>query len=184
MSPGSWVIRCSASTPNPAASRETFSTPTIASGEFGRHLSASRKGKKGRQAGYRLANDNRDFIHYQALGQAILLANNKERARGMAGEPDAYREWLPTDWSRSRSSLRAVVLINEIKRAKAPRDFPNDLLAIEELRYRHPRVGQHGAPGDEGLSAGGRDHQQFREAPARRFPAGAGVPPHRLPRRR
>jgi MoxR-like ATPase len=85
--------------------------------------------------------DDRDFIHYQALGQAILLANKKDALEGWLAKPDAYREWLPKDWSEKQPPpLRAVVLIDEID--KAPRDFPNDLLAeIEELRFTIPELG-------------------------------------------
>ncbi|KFB67380.1 MoxR family ATPase [Candidatus Accumulibacter vicinus] len=85
--------------------------------------------------------DDRDFIHYQALGQAILVANGRDALNEWLANPDAYREWLPKDWPSDRElPCRAVVLIDEID--KAPRDFPNDLLAeIEELRFAIPELG-------------------------------------------
>lgn len=56
------------------------------------------------------------FIRYKALGEAILRSQDK-----------------------SAPSRRSVVLIDEID--KAPRDFPNDLLAaVEELRFDVPEL--------------------------------------------
>ncbi len=73
--------------------------------------------------------DELDFIHYNALGQAILLAN----------EPDRYANLLPKDFQHA-GPRRSVVLIDEID--KAPRDFPNDLLSeIEEWSFRIPELG-------------------------------------------
>ncbi len=105
------------------------------------YLRAARERKDGKPDTALPEIDDRDFIHYQALGQAILLANNKDALEGWLAKPDAYREWLPTDWSEEQKlPLRAVVLIDEID--KAPRDFPNDLLAeIEELRFTIPELG-------------------------------------------
>lgn len=56
------------------------------------------------------------FIRYKALGEAILRSQDQ-----------------------SAPSRRSVVLIDEID--KAPRDFPNDLLAaVEELRFDVPEL--------------------------------------------
>lgn len=57
-----------------------------------------------------------EFIRYKALGEAILRSQDQ-----------------------SAPSRRSVVLIDEID--KAPRDFPNDLLAaVEELRFDVPEL--------------------------------------------
>ncbi|MGE0595519.1 MAG: AAA family ATPase [Hyphomonadaceae bacterium] len=85
------------------------------------------------------AADPRQFIQYQALGQAILEAfpgDNPRLARLLpAGAPHA-------------GPRRAVVLIDEID--KAPRDFPNDLLnEIDRLFFRVPELQNAGSPGAE-----------------------------------
>lgn len=68
--------------------------------------------------------DARPWITWSALGRAILAAN-----------PAAAVEDLTEDATNTRS----VVLIDEID--KAPRDFPNDLLAeIENLYFRIPEL--------------------------------------------
>ena len=105
------------------------------------YLRAARERKGGESAAALPEIDDRDFIHYQALGQAILLANTMDALKGWLAKPDAYREWLPKDWpEKEQPPCRAVVLIDEID--KAPRDFPNDLLAeIEELRFTIPELG-------------------------------------------
>jgi len=68
------------------------------------------------------SNRNIDYITYNALGQAILLANKKE----------AVQRWLPEEFMHD-GPRRALVLIDEID--KAPRDFPNDILNEIELMY-------------------------------------------------
>lgn len=84
--------------------------------------------------------DPRRFIRYQALGLAILLANERAVAE----------RWLPPDHDFTGfKPRRSVVLIDEID--KAPRDFPNDLLnEIDRRRFRVPEVGDGyvEAPGD------------------------------------
>ena len=71
----------------------------------------------------------REFIAFQALGQAILRTLPLEQV-GHLFEPGQ-------PWDGPRQS---VVLIDEID--KAPRDFPNDLLArIEDLSFRVPELG-------------------------------------------
>jgi MoxR-like ATPase len=73
--------------------------------------------------------DARDFIHYNALGEAILQTRQRR-------EVDSV---LPKDWGH-RGPAQSVVLIDEID--KAPRDFPNDLLnEIERLYFKIPELG-------------------------------------------
>jgi MoxR-like ATPase len=70
------------------------------------------------------------YIHYQALGIAILRTRPPAENQGLLGDnfPDAEK---PT---------RSVVLIDEID--KAPRDFPNDILnEIENMYFRIPEMG-------------------------------------------
>ncbi len=70
-----------------------------------------------------------DFISYNAFGEAILLANDRE----------AVRDYLPPHFRHGGKRRRSVVLVDEID--KAPRDFPNDLLSeIEELSFRVPEL--------------------------------------------
>jgi MoxR-like ATPase len=70
-----------------------------------------------------------DYIRFNALGLAILHANEPERVRDLlaaAGE--------------QRGRRRSVVLVDEID--KAPRDFPNDLLnEIEGMYFKIPELG-------------------------------------------
>jgi MoxR-like ATPase len=74
--------------------------------------------------------DPRRFVRFQALGKAILQAN----------EADAVRAWLPPGTEPPAIGRRSVVLIDEID--KAPRDFPNDLLnEIDRRRFRVPEIG-------------------------------------------
>ncbi|SEB22695.1 MoxR family ATPase [Variovorax sp. YR216] len=74
--------------------------------------------------------DPRRFVRYQALGKAILLANDADTAAA----------WLPPGEVLPSYSRRSVVLIDEID--KAPRDFPNDLLnEIDRQRFRVGELG-------------------------------------------
>lgn len=74
-----------------------------------------------------MSRDNRDYLTFNALGEAIL------RSRPVAEVGDL----LPGHAAPHRS----VVLIDEID--KAPRDFPNDILnEIERLFFRLPELGQ------------------------------------------
>jgi len=74
------------------------------------------------------SNRNIDYITYNALGKAILLANKKS----------TVQQWLPDDFAHD-GPRRSIVLIDEID--KAPRDFPNDILnEIEELYFRVPQI--------------------------------------------
>jgi MoxR-like ATPase len=65
------------------------------------------------------------YVQYAALGRAILFSNPPERVS----------EFLPEKLQDShREATQSVVLIDEID--KAPRDFPNDILAeTEELKF-------------------------------------------------
>lgn len=68
-----------------------------------------------------------DYIHYNALGEAILQA--------YPPNAEALRGCLPKDWKHI-GPVQSVVLIDEID--KAPRDFPNDLLT--EIDRPHFRI--------------------------------------------
>lgn len=74
---------------------------------------------------------NIDYITYNALGKAVLLANDIVH----------IREWLPdSDSFVHDGPRRSVVLIDEVD--KAPRDFPNDILnEIENMYFRVPELG-------------------------------------------
>ncbi|KXU90038.1 hypothetical protein CI15_07665 [Paraburkholderia monticola] len=70
-----------------------------------------------------------EFISFNALGEAIILAN----------EENAVRHYLPSDYAHP-GQRRSVVLIDEID--KAPRDFPNDILnEVERFFFRVPEAG-------------------------------------------
>ena len=72
-----------------------------------------------------------DYITYNALGKAILLANKKKEVE----------KWLPGDFQQNGTwPCRSVVLIDEVD--KAPRDFPNDILnEIENMYFKIPELG-------------------------------------------
>jgi MoxR-like ATPase len=76
--------------------------------------------------------DARDFIHFQALGLALLRAKPSTFARqDLALHPD--RLDLPEE------PVRSVVLIDEID--KAPRDVPNDILVeLETMAFDIPEL--------------------------------------------
>ena len=75
------------------------------------------------------AGDARDYITYNALGAAIVLAN----------PPEAVSDALPKGFVHSERR-RSVVLIDEVE--KAPRDFANDILnEIERMYFRIPELG-------------------------------------------
>ena len=70
-----------------------------------------------------------DYITYNALGKAILLAKPQEEVQA----------FLPRN-HRHDGPRRSIVLIDEID--KAPRDFPNDILnEIEGMYFRIPEMG-------------------------------------------
>lgn len=95
------------------------------------------------------AADPRDFIDYQALGLAILLALPlAQRARffSPAALDPAGDAGLNEDVQKLRAALRgeaqrqSVVIIDEVD--KAPRDFPNDVLdELESMRFRVAELG-------------------------------------------
>jgi MoxR-like ATPase len=68
------------------------------------------------------------YIHYNAMGQAILLANPR----------DAVAHLLPPGFVHD-GPRRSVVLVDEVD--KAPRDFPNDLLnEVDGMYFRIPEL--------------------------------------------
>ena len=82
-----------------------------------------------------------NFIHYEALGRAILDSFPAEDPRVARLLPPPGR----SDYAH-QGPRRSVVLIDEID--KAPRDFPNDLLnEIERLFFRIPELNNWGSPG-------------------------------------
>jgi MoxR-like ATPase len=87
--------------------------------------------------------DPRHFIHYQALGAAILDAFNKTDPWMAPLLPSGASDYV------HEGPRRSIVLIDEID--KAPRDFPNDLLnEIDRLYFRVPELMNAGTP-DQGL---------------------------------
>lgn len=72
--------------------------------------------------------DPLDYITYNALGTAVLRANEIENVE----------QWLPKGFKHG-GQQRSVVLIDEID--KAPRDFPNDILnEIDEFYFKAPEL--------------------------------------------
>jgi MoxR-like ATPase len=83
----------------------------------------------------------KEFISYQALGQAIIETYPEAEVNQLLSE-EGKKGLL--------FGRRSVVLIDEID--KAPRDFPNDLLNELELnRFRIPELGE-SAEAKEGLA--------------------------------
>jgi MoxR-like ATPase len=73
--------------------------------------------------------DSLDYITFNALGVAILRAN----------EEAAVARWLPKGFAHG-GKRRSVVLIDEID--KAPRDFPNDILnEVEGMYFKIAELG-------------------------------------------
>jgi MoxR-like ATPase len=73
--------------------------------------------------------DPLEYIEYNALGKAILLAHPAEDVKHL----------LPKRFVHPGPAQQSVVLIDEID--KAPRDFPNDLLnEIEGMFFRIPEL--------------------------------------------
>lgn len=71
--------------------------------------------------------DPREFVRYDALGKAILFANEGAKL------PQFLPSWF--DPKHLGPPSHSVVLIDEID--KAPRDFPNDLLnELESMRFQ------------------------------------------------
>ena len=84
--------------------------------------------------------DNLDYITYNSLGSAILLANKEQDVQ----------KWLPKDFKHD-GPKRTVVLIDEVD--KAPRDFPNDILnEIEEMYFKIPELGNAQVSADRKMS--------------------------------
>ncbi len=79
------------------------------------------------------------YIHYNALGLAILQAN----------DPTAVAEITP-EQQRHSSPKRSVVLVDEVD--KAPRDFPNDILnEIELMEFRIPEIDNQRVAADQDM---------------------------------
>jgi MoxR-like ATPase len=77
------------------------------------------------------------FLHFHALGEAILLAACPEDVAGLY----ARHPGVPS---------RSVVLLDEID--KAPRDLPNDILrAVETMTFSIPELGGRTVTADTGL---------------------------------
>lgn len=85
----------------------------------------------------------REFIHYKALGLALVCANDPETVRDFVAQNfDDFHK----DENGNAVAGRSVVLIDEID--KAPRDVPNDLLnEISELYFKVPEL-----PGNVSIS--------------------------------
>lgn len=80
-----------------------------------------------------------EFITFNALGLAIILANPEERVRDL----------LPSDFVHA-GQRRSIVLIDEID--KAPRDFPNDILnEVDRFFFRIPEAGGQMVSADDGF---------------------------------
>jgi len=72
--------------------------------------------------------DGLEFLTYNALGKAILLAKPQDEVAGLL--PPGFEHCGP---------VRSVVLIDEVD--KAPRDFPNDILnEVEGMYFRIPEL--------------------------------------------
>ena len=73
-----------------------------------------------------------EFITYEALGKAILYAQDREQV--------SKKLMRQADWEKlPHQPCRAVVLIDEID--KAPREVPNDILnEIERLSFKIPEL--------------------------------------------
>ncbi len=84
--------------------------------------------------------DARDFIHYNALGEAILQTRRRSEVEAV----------LPREGWAHYGPGQSVVLIDEID--KAPRDFPNDLLnEIDRLYFKIPELGNAEVRAQEGF---------------------------------
>ena len=79
--------------------------------------------------------ETQHYLHFNALGEALIQANAHEGVKGLLTERFAHR-----------GPRQSVVLIDEID--KAPRDFPNDILneidkayfRVRELDHREVRA--------------------------------------------
>lgn len=82
---------------------------------------------------------NLQYIFWQALGEAIIQSQPKEKVSHLLNRSIAYQ-----------GPKRSLVLIDEID--KAPRDFPNDLLnEIERRFFRVPELDNKPVEADEDL---------------------------------
>jgi len=83
-----------------------------------------------------------EYITYNALGLAILLANERKTVEAfLSSDFDDHIKHLLGDDFDFNKPHRFIVLIDEID--KAPRDFPNDILnEIEKSYFRVPELGK------------------------------------------
>jgi MoxR-like ATPase len=73
--------------------------------------------------------ENKDYITYNALGEAILFSKDLSEVE----------EWIPAGFQHPGEAQSSVVLIDEID--KAPRDFPNDILnEVEHMYFKVPEL--------------------------------------------
>ena len=80
--------------------------------------------------------EKKDYIHYNALGEAILRTCEYEKIKDL----------VPQNFKRS-TPARSIVLIDEID--KAPRDFPNDLLnEVENACFEVSELDNHKVEAD------------------------------------
>lgn len=83
--------------------------------------------------------DSLDYLTYNALGTAILRANQES----------AVAQWLTSSFVHG-GQRRSVVLIDEID--KAPRDFPNDILnEVENMYFKIVELGNVTISADESM---------------------------------
>lgn len=77
--------------------------------------------------------DPRSFITYRAMGEAIMRALGRDKILDFVSPKQRDRY--------GADAMRSVVLIDEID--KAPRDFPNDVLAeLERFSFEIPEIGR------------------------------------------
>jgi len=83
-----------------------------------------------------------EYITYNALGLAILLANERKAVEAFLSSDfdDNIKQLLGEDFDFNKPH-HFIVLIDEID--KAPRDFPNDILnEVEKAYFRVPELGK------------------------------------------
>lgn len=83
--------------------------------------------------------DPRDYLTFNALGEAIVRANPPDQVKHLfSGEPP------------HKEAMQSVVLIDEVD--KAPRDFPNDVLnEVEKNYFRIPELENQKVSAPEGM---------------------------------
>ncbi len=80
-----------------------------------------------------------EYLHYAALGKAIMLSNPAIEREERGERSPAAEAPLPAEF-RGKEPRQSVVLLDEID--KAPRDLPNDILnEIEQLAFTVQETG-------------------------------------------